>query len=379
MPSVPSAPPSAARRLTVRVARRAWDDDILSASASAAFWQTLSLPPLLLGVFGILGYVEGWFGADTVTAAQQWIIEATSGVFSPNAVEEIIVPTVADVLTTVRGEVVSVGFLLSFWSGSSAMSAFVDSITRAHDQYPVRGFLWQRTLSVLLYVMFLAMAIVLLPLVTLDPTRLEPFVPRAWEPGSAAVLAAASGPVVALVLVLALTTLYRVALPFKPPWRRVLPGALLAAVVFVACVTGLRLYLDWITSTGYTYGALAAPIAFLLATFFVAFSIIVGAHLNAAVQAVWPTTLRRWGRAQPERVATVRGESTVELAELVRDHPDAAASELGSLGYVVLPPQGDPDTTNGSEATTTGRRSGPPDGGPGPTASGFVTRSIGSA
>lgn len=334
--AVPADPPSAVRRLTTRVVRRAWDDDILSASASAAFWQTLSLPPLLLGVFGILGYVGGWFGPDTVTAVQDWIIQATSGVFSRNAVEEIIVPTVADVLTTVRGEVVSVGFLLSFWSGSSAMSAFVDSITRAHDQYPVRGFLWQRTLSILLYLVFLAMAIVVLPLVTLDPARLEPLLPRAWEPGSVALLSAASGPVVAVVIVLALTTLYRVALPFKPPWRRVLPGALLAAVVFVACVTGLRVYLDWITGTGYTYGALAAPIAFLLATFFVAFSVIVGAHLNAAVQAVWPATLRRWGRPQVEKVAAA--PASVGLAELVHDHPDAAAAELERLGYAVTRP-----------------------------------------
>lgn len=339
--SAPQAtpPPSAVGRLTGRVAQRAWDDDILSASASAAFWQTLSLPPLLLGVFGILGYVEGWFGPDTVTAAQDWIIRATSDVFSRNAVEEIIVPTVADVLTTVRGEVVSVGFLLSFWSGSSAMSAFVDSITRAHDQFPVRGFVWQRTLSILLYLMFLAMAIVVLPLVTLDPARLEPFLPRAWEPGSVAVLANASGPVVALVLVLALTTLYRIALPYKPPWRRVLPGALLAAVVFVTCVTGVRLYLDWITGTGYTYGALAAPIAFLLATFFVAFSIILGAHLNAAVQAVWPVALRRRGREQQEKVAATG--ATVDLADLVRDHPDTTVAELERLGYRVERPTAD--------------------------------------
>jgi len=156
-----AAPPhSAVRRLLSRTLTRAWNDDVLSESASAAFWQTLSLPPLLLGIFGILGYVGGWFGPDTVIAVQQWIINITSGVFSRNAVEEIIVPTVADVLTTARGEVVSVGFVLSFWSGSSAMAAFVDAITRAHDQFPVRNFLWQRILSILLYLVGLAVGIV---------------------------------------------------------------------------------------------------------------------------------------------------------------------------------------------------------------------------
>ena len=82
----------------------AWNDDIFTESAAAAFWQTLSLPPLLLGLFGILGYVGGAFGPDTIAAVQQWIIDLTAGVFSSNAVDEIIVPTVTDILTIARGE-----------------------------------------------------------------------------------------------------------------------------------------------------------------------------------------------------------------------------------------------------------------------------------
>ena len=50
-------------------------------------------------------------------------------------------------------------------------------------------------------------------------------------------------PVLAITLVLALTTLYKIALPYKPPWWRGLPGAVLAAVVFLLGATGLRLYL----------------------------------------------------------------------------------------------------------------------------------------
>lgn len=282
--------------MIIRLLSRAWDDDVLSQSASAAFWQTLSLPPLLLGLFGALGYVERWFGPDTVVAVQEWIIRITSGVFSRNAVDEIIVPTVADILTTARGEVVSFGFVLSFWSGSSAMATFVDAITRAHDQYPVRSWVWQRTLAILLYLASLAVGIVLLPVAALGPDRLLPLLPDVVEPAARAVVNAVYLPVVVVVLVLALTTLYKIALPFKPPWHRGLPGAVLAAVVFLVGATGLRLYLDWITSTGYTYGALAAPIAFLLGMYFIALAVILGAYLNAAVQAVRPAPLRRRGR-----------------------------------------------------------------------------------
>jgi membrane protein len=319
---------STARRLVGRAMGNAWDDDIFSESAAAAFWQTLSLPPLLLGIFGILGYVGGAFGPGTVAAVQQWIIELTAGVFSRDAVDEIIAPTVADILTTARAEVISVGFVLSFWSGSSAMASFVDAITRAYDQYEVRNLVWQRVLSMLMYVVGLTTGIIALPLVALGPERVLPLLPDAWERAGGTVVETLYYPVIGMVLLVALTTLYKVALPLKPPWYRGVPGALLAAVVFLAGSTGLRLYLDWLTGTGYTYGALAAPIAFLLATFFIAFAIILGAHLNAAIQALWPVPLRdRRGRLKKS------GPGTPELRRIVRENPEAAAAVLEQLGH----------------------------------------------
>jgi len=283
-----------ARRVAGRTIAGAWTHDIFSESAAAAFWQTLSFPPLLLGLFGLLGYIGPVFGPDTVTEVQRWILGLASGVFSRNAVDQIIGPTVAQILTTSRTEVASIGFLISLWSGSSAMSSFVDAITKAFAQYEQRNLVWQRLLAVLLYLVGLVTGIVALPIAALG-SRLLPLLPDAVEPFATELYGTFYYPVIGGVLVLALTTLYRIALPFKPPWWRGLPGAFLAAVVFLAGVTGVRLYLDWITSTGYTYGALAAPIAFLLAAFLIALAIVLGAHLNAAIQVEWPARLRRRG------------------------------------------------------------------------------------
>jgi membrane protein len=75
---------------------------------------------------------------------------------------------------------------------------------------------------------------------------------------------------------------------------------MLATTVFVVATAGLRIYLQYITRTGYTYGALATPIAFLLFAFFLGFAIMMGAELNAAIQEEWPAPqprLARW-RAQ---------------------------------------------------------------------------------
>jgi membrane protein len=312
---------SAVGRVVRRAANGAWSDDIFTESASAAFWQTLSLPPLLLGLFGVLGYVGGWFGPNTVTAVEQWIVATTSGVFTKNAVEQIIAPTVSQILTTARGEVVSIGFVLSFWSGSSAMSSFVDAITRAHDQYERRNLVWQRVLAVLMYLAALCTGIVALPIAAVGPNLLLSLLPLAVQPLSRELVDVLYFPVLAITLVVALATLYKIALPYKPPWWRGLPGAAVAAVVFLAGATGLRLYLTWLTSTGYTYGALAAPIAFLLATFFIALSIIIGAHVNAALLLEWPTQLKRRGRAVDHPAEAMVPEQRSASEDAVGPHP----------------------------------------------------------
>jgi membrane protein len=342
------------RKLVSRTLVRAWDDNIFSESAAAAFWQTLSLPPLLLGLFGVLSYVGDWFGPDTITAVQQEVVELVGGVFSQQAVEEIIAPTVDDVLTTARAEVVSIGFVISFFSGSSAMSSFVDAITRAHDQYLLRNPVWQRTLAMLLYIVGLCTGIVALPIAALGPSQLARFLPDAWDQTVLPVVDRLYFPVIALTLVLALATLYKVSLPLKPPWWRGLPGAVLAAAVFLVGAYGLQLYLSWLTGTGYTYGALAAPIAFLLATFFIGLAIVLGAHFNASIQALWPVPLRdrrnRLARAaesvSPSHAVAdggmVPGEAVPEvllapdvavLERAVRERPDVAAAVLTQMHY----------------------------------------------
>jgi membrane protein len=338
------------RQLAVRTATRAWDDNIFSEAAAAAFWQTLSLPPLLLGLFGVLSYVGDIYGPDTITAVQERVVELVGGVFSKQAVQDIIAPTVQQILTTARAEVVSIGFVISLWSGSSAMSSFVDAITRAHEQYLLRNPVWQRLLAVLLYALGLVTGVVALPIVAIGPGRVGRFVPDSWEPTILPVLdLLVSPPVIGLVLMLALTTLYKIALPLKPPWWRGLPGALLAAVVFLVGAAGLRAYLDWLTGTGYTYGALAAPIAFLLATFFIGLAIVLGAHFNAQIQALWPVPLRdrrnRMARAVTAAGApkgTVMSEEVPEvlyapdvavLERAVRERPDVAAAVLEQMRY----------------------------------------------
>ncbi|MFD8499058.1 YihY/virulence factor BrkB family protein [Amycolatopsis sp. NPDC059657] len=289
-----------------RTLNKAWDGNIFSEAAEAAFWQTLSLPPLLLGLLGSLGFLGDWFGPSVVTAVHDQIIRFSKTIFSPNAVQEIIEPTVNSILTVGKGEIVSVGFVISLWAGSSAMSSFVDAITVAHDQYGVRNEVWQRLFALLLYMAGLVILAVGLPLLAIGPDLLPEFFPADWRPTVRDWVGTLYYPALGVLITLALATLYKLALPRKLPWHRGLPGAVLAMVLFLLASIGLRIYLSQITKTGYTYGALAAPIAFLLLMFFIGLAVTAGAYFNSAIQELWPAKMtrrqrRKWRRLEMER------------------------------------------------------------------------------
>src|ERR1044072_5309453 len=92
-------------RLVRRTMSKAWGGNVFSEAAEAAFWQILSLPPLLLGLLGSLGYVGGWFGPDTLDTVQAKITEWSRTAFSESVVNGIINPTVSDILKNGRGEI----------------------------------------------------------------------------------------------------------------------------------------------------------------------------------------------------------------------------------------------------------------------------------
>jgi membrane protein len=309
-------------RLLWRTLVKAWDDGFFGMAAQAAFWMTLSLPPLLLGLLGSLGFVARWFGDATIELVQREILKFAGTVFTPEVVDQIIRPTVTDILTQGRSSIVSVGFVLSLWAGSSALASLVDSITTAYRQHTVRNPVWQRTFALLLYVVLLIGSVFVLPLLALGPGVIPDLFPESMRATVDHLVGVFYYPVLGTLLVFALTTLYKIVLPNKLPWHRGLPGALLAMVVFLVSSTLLRHYISWVTSTGYSYGALATPIAFLLFSFFIAMAIVVGAEFNNAIEEMWPARPTRRDRRRWRRLEMARYAARARAGDEPARHPD---------------------------------------------------------
>lgn len=280
---------------------KAWQDRVLGLSAEAAFWQILSVPPLLIGLLGSLGYLGNLIGHDRVQDVENRLVNAAARALTPDVVDSLVRPTLKAILGSGRLDVVSVGFLLSLWAGSSATATFMNTTVIAYDQRDVRGPIRTRLMALWLFVLGMVGAVIVLPLLVLGPGLLVGLFPQHWQATAWLLVNAVYWPVVVVGLILALTSFFHVMLPRRLPWRRHLPGAMLAVAFFVLAAWVLRYYVADFLTTSLPYGALATPIAALLFCFFFGMAILLGAELNATIQQRWPAPLHRHQKRRQRR------------------------------------------------------------------------------
>ncbi len=301
--------------LLKRALVKAWHDRVLGLSAEAAFWQLLSLPSLFLALLGSFGYVSRWFGQNTADRAERQINSTLSRAFSNQVVNQVIKPTLHEVLHGERADVISIGFVLALWAGSSATATFVNTITIAYDMRDLRGPVRSRLLALWLFLGTIFLGVFLLPMLVLGPDLLRRMFPESVRPTASTLISAGYYPVLVLLLMIGLTTFYKLAPPRRLPWLRGVPGATLAVLVFLAGSYGLRAYINLILDNNHAYVNLAAPIAALLFFFVLAIGVLLGAEFNAAIQERKPAKTRQprvldprsWQMFQPDEEDTPNG------------------------------------------------------------------------
>ena len=169
----------------------------------------------------------------------------------------------------------------------------MNTITIAYGMRDQRGAIRSRLLALWLFLGSILIGMVLLPLLVLGPGVITDLFPNRHRALAGDVIHAGYYPTVIVLSLLALATLYHLAPPRRLPWRRGVPGAVLAVVVFLGGSAGLRAYIDFIVDHNHAYGNLAAPIAALLFFYLLALGVLLGAEFNAAIEQVSPTPIRQ--------------------------------------------------------------------------------------
>jgi membrane protein len=269
-------------------------------AAEAAFFAVLSVPPLIFAMAGAIGYVSDRFPPADVANVRAAVIHLSERALTETAVKSIIEPTIDDVLEGGRFDVISLGFVLALWSGSRALNVFVDTITIMHGLGGHRGIIKTRALSFGLYILAMVTGVITIPLVVAGPSLVGDWLPPRFD-----FVMNFYWPVVVVVCICFLATLYHVSVPVRTNWSFNLPGATFSLVAWVAGSYLLRWVLTVTAADSKSiYGPLAAPIAVLIWLYLVAIAVLIGAAVNAAFDTVFPQ--KATARARLQQVQLLR-------------------------------------------------------------------------
>lgn len=297
--------------LVVSTVGNCFRNRVTGLAAEAAFFALLSLPPLLFGLTGSIGLVVQRFTDQEVDEFRAGVTDLALQALTEDTVNTIIVPTMNDVLAGPRFDVVSIGFILALWSGSRALNVFVDTVTIMYGLGGHRGIVRTRVLSFSLYVLGLLTGIVTLPLVVAGPSLVDRALPQRLD-----ALNHLYWPVVVVLCIFSLATLYHVSVPARTSWRYNLPGAALTLVIWVVGSGVLRWVLT-VTASDSTsiYGPLSAPIAVMIWLYILAIAVLIGAALNASFDQLWPES--EPAKARIELMRRLRARARLARSRLV--------------------------------------------------------------
>ena len=273
-------------------------------AAEAAFFAILSVPPLVFAMAGMIGYVSEQFTAAQVNEVRQAVLDFAAQGLTDGAIESVIEPTIDQVLGQGRFDVVSLGFILSLWSGSRALNVFVDTITIMHGLGGHRGIVKTRALSFFLYILAILTGVLTLPLVVAGPGLVGDVLPERLE-----FVMQFYWPAVIVLSICFLATLYHVSVPVRTKWSFNLPGATFALGAWILGSFLLRGVLTVTAADSRSiFGPLAAPIAVLLWLYLLSIAVLIGAAVNAAFDTVFPQNATT--RARTELVQRLRERMT---------------------------------------------------------------------
>lgn len=272
-------------RLVADVVRKSDRDRLLALSAETAFFAVLTLFPALLAATAVLGSLASFLGQDAATKVEGAVLDFLDRLLTASA--DGVIETVRSLFES-SGNALTVGALLALVSVSTAFSTMVNTVTIVYDVPETRGWWRRRWLGLLLGTGTVITGALVVTLIVVGPlfgAGLDVVTRLGFNQEYAAVWDYARYPVALLALLLWTATVYHLAPPERGRWSHQLPGALLAAVLWLGASVGLNIYLKVVVVRSPILGSLGG--AFILMTWFylLAAALLIGGELNAILRA----------------------------------------------------------------------------------------------
>ncbi|KPV41214.1 hypothetical protein AN478_04825 [Thiohalorhabdus denitrificans] len=296
------------------VARRVWRgisrDNLSVVAAGVGFYAFFALFPALAAVVSLYGLVADPGDVERMVRQVQDVLpEAVTGILSSQ------LRKLAENTGARLGVGVVVGILIALWSATKGTKALMVGLNIVNGEEEKRGFLRQNAVALGLTLGAVLAVILALAMVVVAPAVLAAFpLPDLLRP----LIAWVRWPVLAVLMALGLSALYRYAPSRRPPrWRWLTHGAVLATGLWLIASGLFSWYVANFGAYNKTYGSMAA-IAILLMWFFLsAYVILLGAKVNSELEhhTERDTTVgadRPMGRREAVVADTVAGSTDTE-------------------------------------------------------------------
>ncbi len=267
---------------------RLWMDEALSTAGNIAFRAVLALFPFLIFVSSLTAFVGD---AEMAKSLTEFLISIV-----PEPLVDTIVTELESVLTVRRGDLASIGVLLTVWFAIGGVDGVRVALNRAYDLREHRSTAMLYLLHVLVVIgggmvfVVIAYLLVLVPIVAAFAHR---FVPG-FEP-STIDLGVVRYPAAIVILTISLFAAHIFLPARRTRFSNIWPGVMLTVVVWGVLAAGFSVYLTSFANYASYYAGLAGVIAALFFIYLSALVLIFGGEINRAIR------IRRLARALAQR------------------------------------------------------------------------------
>ncbi len=246
--------------------KRVRDNELWNVAAQLSYYLLLSFFPLIIGVVSLLDYFPA--GVELLMDSIQSVVpEPAFRLVNENR----------EIFSGLRGGMFSIGFITTLWIATRGSKAIYKSLNQA---YPTekRHFVITYLISFCITLSLILFVALSLTVILLSNRFILQFVGhsqivfwlsqlRIWG--------------MFVVFVLALSAIYAFVPRIKLKLKEVLPGAIIATLLWIICTVGFEIYVSNFGNYALVYGTLGGFVVLLLWLYLVSFSLLLGNEINA--------------------------------------------------------------------------------------------------
>ncbi|KMJ59519.1 ribonuclease [Bacillus sp. LL01] len=241
-------------------------------AAEQAYYYMLSVFPLLVLALSIVPYLN---------IDPQRVIEFLQTLMPPETVS-IFEENINEFVNKPNRGLLTVGILGTIWSASNGMNAFIRAMNQAFNVEESRPFYLVRLLSIGLTIGLIVAFLIAFFLPVFGGIIISQLEDIINIPGSTAIILNVLRFIIAFFVIFTIiTTLYRIAPDVDKTFKELLPGAIVATVIWQLVSIGFSFYVSNFGNYSATYGSLGGVIILMLWLYLTGLALVIGGEINA--------------------------------------------------------------------------------------------------